>query len=70
MRFGDVGFRERLDNIKRFWGPKEFTEAIAREYARLMVWEAGPVVKYTMERRKMFWEKYLKRHDVQFTVEL
>lgn len=70
MRFGDVGFRERLDNIKRFWGPKLFTEAIAREYARLMVWEEGPVVRYTMERRKMFWEKYLKRHEVPFTVEL
>ena len=70
MYFGQISVKKGLDNLKRFWGPKHFTELLAEEYAKVRNYNTEKAVGYTLERRKAFWEHYLQKHQVPFAVEL
>ena len=70
MHFGQISTLKGLDNMKRFWGPKHFTEILAEEYAQLKCYNTEKAVKYILKKRKKFWTRYLKKHEVPFTMEL
>lgn len=69
MYFGKISTLKGLDNMKRFWGPKHFTEILAEEYAQLKYYDTGKAVKYILNKRKIFWTHYLKKHEIPFTME-
>ncbi len=68
--FGEVTVRKGLDNMKRFWGPKHFTEILAVEYAKARNADSKKAVTYILSKRKRFWRHYLKKHNVPFMIEL
>lgn len=70
MHFGPVDMPTGLDNLKRMWGPKHFSELLFRHYAEQRHADADQAVADGMELRRKFWKKYLKKHDLPFQVEL
>lgn len=70
MHFGPVGIKEGLLNLKKFWGPKRFTEILVREYARCRGIDEDGALAVVMAAREKFWRHYRKRHEVPFRLEL
>jgi len=70
MRFGPVSAKEGLYNLRRFWGPKDFTKILAIEYALLRNKDTDWAVAYIMKERAKFWTQYGKKHEIPFKLEL
>ena len=69
MYFGEVSVHKGLDNMKRFWGPKRFTEILATEYAKVRDYDIQEAVSYTLRKRAAFWKRFSKKHEVPFSLE-
>ena len=70
MYFGPVSERQGLLNLKKFWGPKRFTELLVREYARQRHYDEASAVSLVMDARRRFWTRYQRKHQVAFKLEL
>ena len=70
MDFGPVSEKKGLYNLRRFWGPKEFTRILVSEYALLRNIDTDKAVAYVMKERARFWTKYGKKHEIPFQLEL
>lgn len=70
MNFGPVSAKDGLYNLRRFWGPKDFTRILVSEYALLRNIDVKKAVNYVMKVRALFWTKYGKKHDIPFQLEL
>lgn len=70
MKFGPVSIQEGLYNLRRFWGPKDFTKILVSEYALLRNTDVEEAVEYVMKARAKFWTKYGKKHEIPFPLEL
>lgn len=70
MRFGTVGIKAGLKNLRRFWGPKDFTRILAKEYAKVRDYDETEAVSYVMRERRKFWTRYGKKHEIPFKLEL
>ena len=70
MYFGPVDKKMGLLNLKKFWGPKHFTEILVEEYARLRGFDVQEALNLVLDARKKFWTRYQKKHEVPFKLEL
>lgn len=70
MYFGPVDIKRGLLNLKKFWGPKAFTEILVREYASCRHFNADAALAIVMPARAKFWLNYQKKHEVPFKLEL
>ena len=70
MRFGKISLEDGCATMCRLWGPKRFTELIARSYARARGFNEDEAVRLTMQSRTAFWTHYSRRHPVDFPLEL
>lgn len=70
MHFGKVGIKEGLLNLRKFWGPKAFTEILVRKYAKCRGINADEALAIVMPARRRFWTQYMRRHDVPFRLEI
>lgn len=70
MKFGPVSIHQGLYNLRRFWGPKDFTKILVSEYALLRNANVEEAVEYVMKARAEFWTKYGKKHEIPFPLEL
>ena len=70
MKFGKISIQEGLFNLRKFWGPKDFTRILVTEYAMLRNTDPKKAVEYVMKERAKFWTKYGKKHEIPFKLEL
>ena len=70
MNFGPVSEKKGLYNLRRFWGPKEFTRILISEYALLRNIDTEKAVAYVMQERAKFWIQFGKKHKIPFPLEL
>lgn len=70
MYFGPVDIHRGCANFARLWGPKRFIELLVCAYARLRHFDEPQALGIALAARKRFWERYRKRHDVPFQLEL
>lgn len=70
MRFGQVSMRAGCNSFRRLWGPKAFFSVLAREYGSHRGFPPDECERLTLAYRRKFWQHYLRRHDVDFEVEL
>lgn len=70
MYFGPVDIKHGLLNLKKFWGPKRFTEILVSEYARCRHFDEKEALSIVMPAREKFWLHYQKRHEIPFKLEL
>lgn len=70
MRFGKVSLQTGCANFARLWGSKLFFETLARTYAQCRHFDEDECVREVMSQRRMFWQKYAKRHKVSFRLDL
>lgn len=68
MYFGKVSLKRGCANFARLWGTKKFFETIARTYAQTRHMDEETCVRETLEARRRFWTKYIKKHDVGFDI--
>lgn len=70
MKFKPVSIKKGLKNLCRFWGPKDFTRLLATEYAQVRNYDEAEAVSYVMKKRRKFWTRYGKKHEIPFELEL
>lgn len=70
MAFRKIGMKEGCRNFARLWGPKQFVRTIAREYAACRGLDPDDCEDITMTFRFKFWNRYLRKHSVPFSVEM
>ena len=70
MRFGQVSIKDGGTALCRLWGPKRFIELIVRSYAVACGFDEEEAVRLTMQARKTFWTRYLRRHHFDLPIEL
>ena len=70
MKFGEIGIKEGLYNLRKFWGPKEFIRILVSEYALVRHADVDEAVGYVMKERAKFWTRFGKKHPVKFKLEL
>ncbi len=70
MHFGPVGERRGCLNFIRLWGPKRFFVLLVRAYAEARGFDTDACVAFALERRRLFWTRYGKKHRVMFNLEL
>ncbi len=70
INFGPVSVKQGLYNLRKFWGPKEFSRILASEYANLRNADEKESIDFLMEKRAKFWTKYGKKHEIPFKLEL
>ncbi len=69
MRFGPVSQRSGCRNICRFWGPRHFTELLAKHYALSRGFDVEETVYLTLRYRHRFWKRYARKHTIPFVME-
>ena len=70
MKFGEIGVKEGLYNLRKFWGPKEFIRILVSEYAMVRNYDVDEAVAYVMKERAKFWTRFGKKHTIKFKLEL
>lgn len=70
MAFRHIGMEEGCRNFARLWGPKDFIRTMAREYAACRGLDPDDCEDITMTFRFRFWNRYLRKHSVPFSVEM
>ena len=66
MHFGPVSLRQGLYNMRRFWGPRRFSELLAARYATLRHTDPAQAVAYMLRERARFWAHFARKHPVPF----
>lgn len=70
MKFGEIDVKEGLHTLCKLWGPKNFIEILASEYALVRNYNEAKAVDYVMKKRAQFWTRYGKKHPIEFQLEL
>lgn len=70
MRFGKVSIKEGCSNFARLWGQISFFKLLAKEYAIARGSNENICVERVLFYRKIFWLRYLRRHEVRFKLHL
>ena len=70
MRFGKVTMKQGLDNLKRLWGPKRFFTMLVERYAECRGFAVDEALDYALKRRAAFWNRYMRKHEIEFRMEL
>lgn len=70
MRFGKVTMKQGLDNLKRLWGPKRFFTMLVERYAECRGFAMDEALDYALKRRAAFWNRYMRKHEIEFRMEL
>lgn len=70
MRFGPVNMKCGCKSFCRLWGPKRFIQLLVEEYARERHFDPTICVDITMKARAAFWQRYQKKREIEFKLEL
>ncbi len=70
LRFGKVSMQDGCATLCRLWGPKRFTELVVRSYATARGLDQEQAVRLTMQARTAYWTRFMRRHSVEFPLEL
>ncbi len=70
MKFGPVSMEDGCKSFSRLWGPKRFIQLLVEEYARLRGFDQKESVMIAMKARAAFWNRYQKKHEIEFKLEL
>lgn len=70
MKFGPVSMEDGCKSFARLWGPKRFIELIIVSYASKRGFDEAQCLRRAMSERARFWNKYQRKHEVQFKLEL
>ncbi len=70
MRFGPVSIKRGCANFARLWGQKAFFEQLAADYAAARGGNAAQCRRWIMFYRRRFWQRYRRRHELKFNLEL
>ena len=70
MRFGAVDMNSGSKSFSRLWGPKRFIRLLVEEYARQRHFDPETCVRITMKARARFWQRYMKKREIEFKLEL
>lgn len=70
LQIGPVSKKQGCANFARLWGSMRFFMLTARSYATARGYDINETERLITAARKKFWTKYLKRHTVNYKVEL
>lgn len=70
MHFGPVSMKDGCKSFSRLWGPKRFIQLMVEEYAHQRNFPPSACVEITMKARANFWKRYMKKHEIEFKLEL
>lgn len=70
MRFGAVNMQEGCKSFCRLWGPKAFIQLLVEEYAHARHFDPATCTAITMKARAEFWQRYQKKREIEFKLEL
>lgn len=70
MHFGRVSMRKGCANFARLWGKTSLFILMAREYARARRMDEERCVRLVLYYRKSFWDRYRRRHQVWFDLDI
>src|SRR3712207_9572725 len=70
LQIGPVSKKQGCANFARLWGSMRFFMLTARSYATARGYDINETERLITAARKKFWTKYLKKHTVDYRVEL
>lgn len=70
MRFGVVDMESGCKSFSRLWGPKRFIQLLVEAYAQARHFDPATCVDITMKARASFWQRYQKKREIEFKLEL
>lgn len=70
MYFGKVDMKKGCANFARLWGKTPFFTLLAAEYARARRMDEAECIRLVLHYRKMFWNRYRRRHRVWFDLDI
>ena len=70
MHFGEVDIKKGCANFARLWGQTPFFILLGKEYARSRGMDEEECVRLVLHYRKKFWNRYRRRHQVWFQLDI
>lgn len=70
MRFGTVSVEQGCANFARLWGQVDFFKQLAYDYAAARNAEPEQCCQWVLHYRRKFWQRYRRRHELKFRLEL
>lgn len=70
MHFGPVSVEQGCANFARLWGQIAFFEQLADDYAEARQASREQCRQWVMHYRRKFWQRYRRRHELKFRLEL
>ena len=70
MHFGEVDIKKGCANFARLWGQTPFFILLGKEYARSRGMDEEECVRLILHYRKKFWNRYRRRHQVWFQLDI
>ena len=70
MHFGEVDIKKGCANFARLWGQTPFFILLGKEYARSRKMDEEECVRLILHYRKKFWNRYRRRHQVWFQLDI
>jgi hypothetical protein len=70
MSFGEVSKEKGCANFARLWGKTNFFEILASEYAKTRGFDNEECIHLVLEARSKFWNKFKRKHPVDFDLDI
>ena len=70
MHFGEVDIKKGCANFARLWGQTPFFILLGKEYARSRGMDEEECVRLILHYIKKFWNRYRRRHQVWFQLDI
>ena len=70
MSFGEVSKENGCANFARLWGETAFFELLASEYAKARGFDREECIRLVLEARSRFWNKFKRKHEVKFNLDI
>ncbi|WP_321519738.1 lipopolysaccharide kinase InaA family protein [uncultured Bacteroides sp.] len=70
MSFGEVSKEKGCANFARLWGETNFFEILASEYAKTRGFDNEECIHLVLEARSKFWNKFKRKHPVDFDLDI
>lgn len=70
MSFGEVSKEKGCANFARLWGETAFFELLASEYAKARGFDREECIRLVLEARSKFWNKFKRKHEVKFNLDI
>ena len=70
QQIGEVDIKKGCANFARLWGQTPFFILLGKEYARSRGMDEEECVRLVLHYRKKFWNRYRRRHQVWFQLDI